>query len=268
MVYTSDGCDEELAVASTKAFYAQIAAGSLLGLALGRVVKALDPNLEATLIESIVAVPAQLATLLSNVDAVRSDALRVATAYPNWAVVGSGPNRVAANEIRIKLSELCYKAVAVDAIESKKHIDLSAESLVIVCAAGAPPSQITDLAKEVEILKAHNNRAVVICDADTIGIWSTDLVIPIPSAHPTFAWLLAKAAGHLFGYHAALAIDATAQPLRQALQEFEHLVDTRQEIGRTLLAAVSHPIESVHNSAVIGELRGVLSSAATMGLVA
>lgn len=216
----------ELAVASTKAFYGQIAAGSLLGLELGRAAQALDPNVEATLIESLLAVPAQLAMILSNVDALHAVARTVATAYPNWAVVASGPNRVAANEVRIKLSQLCYKAVAVGAIEDKKHIGLSAEALVIVCAARAPPNQIADLAKEVEILKAHNNRAVVICDVDTVGTWATDLVIPIPSAHPTFAWLLATAAGHLFGYHAALTIDATAQPLRQALQELEHLVDT------------------------------------------
>ena len=79
--------------------------------------------------------------------------------------------------------------------------------------------------------------------------------------------MLSTAAGHLFSYHAALAIDATAQPLRQALQELEHLVDTPQAIGRTLPAAIVHPIESVLTSAASGELRGVLSSAATMGLV-
>ena len=41
-----------------------------------------------------------------------------------WAIVGNGWNRVAAEEIRIKLSELCYKSIACDATEDKKHIDL------------------------------------------------------------------------------------------------------------------------------------------------
>ena len=39
-----------------------------------------------------------------------------------WAVVGNGPNRIAANEIRIKLSELCYKAIPEDGTEDKKHM--------------------------------------------------------------------------------------------------------------------------------------------------
>jgi glutamine---fructose-6-phosphate transaminase (isomerizing) len=39
--------------------------------------------------------------------------------------VGSGPNKSAADEIRIKLSELCYKTISSDYVEDKKHIDLS-----------------------------------------------------------------------------------------------------------------------------------------------
>ena len=53
-----------------------------------------------------------------------------------WAVVGNGVNSIAANELRIKLSELCYKAIACDVTEDKKHIDLSSEPLIIVCAVG------------------------------------------------------------------------------------------------------------------------------------
>jgi hypothetical protein len=52
------------------------------------------------------------------------------------AVVGNGPNKVAAEEVRIKLSELCYKSMACDSTEDKKHIDLSSEPLILVCAAG------------------------------------------------------------------------------------------------------------------------------------
>ena len=43
---------------------------------------------------------------------------------------------IAAEEMRIKLSELCYKSIACDATEDKKHIDLSSEPLILVCAAG------------------------------------------------------------------------------------------------------------------------------------
>ena len=63
-------------------------------------------------------------------------ARRFAPSRRYWAVVGNGPNKVAAEEVRIKLSELCYKSIACDVTEDKKHIDLSSEPLILVCAAG------------------------------------------------------------------------------------------------------------------------------------
>ena len=53
-------------------------------------------------------------------------ATELAPAKMYWAIVGNGLNIVAAKEIRIKLSELCYKSIAADFTEDKKHIDLSA----------------------------------------------------------------------------------------------------------------------------------------------
>ena len=55
----------------------------------------------------------------------------------------------------VKLSELCYKAIACDTTEDKKHIDLSSEPLTLVCAAGLAGSVADDAAKEVAIFRAH-----------------------------------------------------------------------------------------------------------------
>ena len=41
-------------------------------------------------------------------------------------------------------------------------------------------------------------------------------VITVPACHPDLAFVLAAMAGHIFGYEAALAIDAQARPLREA----------------------------------------------------
>ena len=157
VLYTSDGRDVEMSVASTKAFYAQVAAGCLLGIELGRELNVLTPEREASLIDGLQRIPGQLLALQASEQLHRQDRHRGAARYPYWAVVGSGPNRVAAAEIRIKLSELCYKTISTDAVEDKKHIDLSAEALVIVCAAGAPPGQVSDLIKEVEIRGAREH---------------------------------------------------------------------------------------------------------------
>ena len=83
----------------------------------------------------------------------------------NWALVGNGSNRIAAEEIRIKLSELCYKAIPSDVTEDKKHIDLSTEPLTIVVANDLPEEVVQDTVKETAIFKAHNGRPLVLCSA-------------------------------------------------------------------------------------------------------
>jgi len=133
-----------------------------------------------------------------------------------WAMVGNGRNRIAAEEIRIKLSELCYKSIACDATEDKKHIDLSSEPLVLVCAAGLEGGNASDVAKEVEIYAAHKACPIVIA-SDGGGDWrAAAATIRVPDVHPDLAFVLSTMAGHLFGYHAAQSIDELALPLRQA----------------------------------------------------
>ena len=130
--------------------------------------------------------------------------------------MGSGPNKAAADEIRIKLSELCYKTISSDVVENKKHIDLSAEPLILVCAAGSPETVTGDIVKDVAIFKAHKSGVVVFADEgeerfDAIA----DAVIPIPRAPLPLPVILNTVAGHLFGYYAACSIDADALFLRE-----------------------------------------------------
>lgn len=266
ILYTSDGRDVELSVASTKAFYAQVAAGALLGAELAKELGRLVPAREESLLRGLQRIPDQLEALQKVNERVANTAREVAPAYPYWAVVGSGPNRVAAAEIRIKLSELCYKTISADAVEDKKHIDLSAEALVVVCVAGAPPAQMSDLIKEVEIFNAHHNRAVVICDEGTEYLWPTDALIPVPRAHPELAWIMATAAGHLFAYHAARAIDATADDVRLALAGLEAAVDRGVAAAQRLPIEVVRLIQQVLGAAARGEVRGVLSSQTAVAL--
>jgi len=266
VLYTSDGRDVELSVASTKAFYAQVAAGCLLALEIGREIGSVSADQEAALLRPLLRIPDQLIALRAVDDQIAAAAGAVASRYPYWAVVGSGPNRVAAAEIRIKLSELCYKTISDDAVEDKKHIDLSAEALVLVCAAGAQPRQVADLVKEVDILAAHRNRPVVICDDATAHLWPADLVIPVPATHPAVAWILSTAAGHLFAYHAARTIDATADDVRLALASLEAAVDRTPSAGARVPAEVYVLTNRIMNAALDGQTRGVLTSRTAMAL--
>ncbi|MGA1525952.1 MAG: glucosamine-6-phosphate synthase, partial [Planctomycetota bacterium] len=153
----------------------------------------------------------------------------------------------------IKLSELCYKSIACDATEDKKHIDLSSEPLILCCAAGLGGSTADDVAKEVAIYSAHKALPIVIADDGEERFQAAAHVIRVPHVHPALAFVLSTVAGHLFGYECALAIDHLAMPLREARAAIER---NAREIadGEALLAALSRDLD-VAARAFFGALR-------------
>lgn len=205
--YTSDGRDIEMSVASTKAFYSQVTAGEILTTAIGQATQSISSQEILSRIESLKNLPALLSHVIAQKEKIAELAEKWSLLRRHWAIVGSGANYVAAQEIRIKLSELCYKSIACDYIEDKKHIDLSSEPMVLVCAAGSPPSVLGDIIKDVAIFKAHNSLPIVITqegerrfDPYAMGI------IEVPKADELSSLILNTLAGHLFGYYSALSI--------------------------------------------------------------
>ncbi|HEV7865555.1 MAG TPA: SIS domain-containing protein, partial [Acidimicrobiia bacterium] len=232
VLYTSDGRDVEMSVASTKAFYAQVAAGFLLSLALAKEIRAAHPaqggagdatRLEHDLLTGLRDLPAALEEVLTARPEIAAAAWAHAPGRRHWAVVGNGPNRLTASELRIKLSELAYKSIACDVTEDKKHIDLSSEPLILVCAAGLPPAAAADVNKELAIYRAHKAAPVVIGTRGT-AYPAALATIEVPAVHPALAFVLSAMAGHLFGYEAALAIDAQARGLREIRAAVEDVV--------------------------------------------
>ena len=223
VLYTSDGRDVEMSVASTKAFYAQVAAGILLASAIAAEVDDSGAGRAARsrLLAGLRALPEAMEEVLATRPAIARAAQELAPSKRYWAIVGSGADRIAAQELRIKLSELCYKAIACDATEDKKHIDLSSEPLIVVCAAGLQGSNADDVAKEVAIYRAHKASPIVIASEGDERFSAALKVLTVPVVDPALSFILATVVGHLFGYEAALAIDASALPLRQARAAIE-----------------------------------------------
>ena len=120
----------------------------------------------ADLLKVSTELPAAMETVLGRRDIIGEAARQFAPSRRYWAMVGNGPNRIAAQEVRVKLSELCYKSIAADSTEDKKHIDLSSEPLIFVCAAGLSGSTADDVAKEVAIFRAHKAAPIVVADED------------------------------------------------------------------------------------------------------
>jgi glucosamine--fructose-6-phosphate aminotransferase (isomerizing) len=219
VLYTSDGRDVEMSVASTKAFYAQVAAGFLLSYAIAEHVPGARKATEGEhqdLLRSLRDLPTLMERTLGTRPEVAAAAAMFAPTRRYWATVGNGLNAITARELRVKLSELCYKAIACDATEDKKHIDLSSEPLILVSAAGLVGSTADDVGKEVAIFRAHKAAPIVIATEGDDAFGAALAVLEVPRSHARLAFVLATMVGHLFGYEAALAIDSLAAPLRAA----------------------------------------------------
>ncbi|MGI9604832.1 MAG: SIS domain-containing protein [Acidimicrobiales bacterium] len=276
VLYTSDGRDVEMSVASTKAFYSQIAAGFLLAVGLADLVLGDRAETEErqTMLSSIRDLPAAMEVCLGR----RADVARAASTHaPSrryWACVGNGPNLIAARELRIKLSELCYKSMSADSTEDKKHIDLSSEPMILVCAAGLEGSTADDVGKEVAIFRAHKSAPIVIANEGETRFGAALDVIYVPVVHRRLAFVLSTMIGHLFGYEAALAIDAQARPLRESRAVIESLIDeTRGALsGEEFLGRIEPSLAPVASQFIdgvrVGSYNGHLEAGTAVDLAA
>jgi len=226
VMYTSSGRDIEMSVASTKAFYSQIVAGALMGLFLAGLQGRRTPEFIAEELHHLLELPQQMRHILSLQQEIRESAVRLAQMRTYWAVVGSGPNKSSADEIRIKLSELCYKTISSDYVEDKKHIDLSSEPLIIVCAAGTRGAVIGDVIKDTAIFKAHKSAVVVIADEgeDRFAPYADD-VFHVPVVPQHLSPIVNTLVGHIWGYYAALAINEGSKLLYDFREEIRQTVD-------------------------------------------
>ncbi len=256
-LYTSDGRDVEMSVASTKAFHAQVAAGWLLAISLAQAAGVADPDDTDRRLQALRELPAAMEAVLARREQIGRVAAAVAPSRRYWTVVGSGPDAVAAAEVRIKLSELCYRSIAFDSVEDKKHIDLSCEPLVLVCAAGVSGPNADDVAKEVAIYRAHKACPVVVAAEGEADRFSGDAeVIEVPATDPELAFVLSAMVGHLFGYEAALAIDAQARPLRAARGVIDAAFAAGGTAAEDLLGAVGAGVGEAATPFVAGLASG------------
>jgi glucosamine--fructose-6-phosphate aminotransferase (isomerizing) len=232
VMYTSSGRDIEMSVASTKAFYSQIVAGAILGLYIARLTERRDDDFISAELEKLLQLPGSMEKILSMHRQIEASARKLAVTKPYWAAVGSGPNKASADEIRIKLSELCYKTISSDYVEDKKHIDLSAEPLIVVCAAGTRSTVIGDIIKDTAIFQAHKATPVVIADEgeDRFDPYAAD-VFHVPPVSEHLAPILNTLVGHIWGYYAALSINEGSRFLYRFREDIQNKIDEHANKG-------------------------------------
>ena len=237
--YTSDGRDIEMSVASTKAFYSQIAAGYILALFMAQLMGTLSREKIVREISRIEQAPGLMQKVIASREAIRRSAWDLVRKKRYWAVVGSGANKTASDEIRIKLSELCYKTISSDVIEDKKHIDLSSEPLILVCAAGSPEIVLEDVVKDAAIFHAHASSVVVIADQgekrfDAIA----DSVVHVPRSGFPLSVILNTLAGHIWGYYAACSLDAQSGAFKSFRSSLSEIMRCQEKRGLSLYESI------------------------------
>jgi glucosamine--fructose-6-phosphate aminotransferase (isomerizing) len=270
VMYTSDGRDVEMSVASTKAFYAQVAAGALYACAISKALGKSSDRARHELLAGLRSIPDALVEVLTTRPAIAAAARQFASSRRYWTVVGNGMNLIAAQEVRIKLSELCYKSISSDSTEDKKHIDLSCEPLIFVCATGLLEGNASDVAKEIAIYRAHKALPIVVATAGQTRFDAAAAVLLVPNVETHLAFILSVMVGHLFGYEAALAIDALARPLREAREVVEHAVERGGDANKLLekiRAELGAPATRFTDALATGNYDGNLEASTAVRIV-
>lgn len=262
-IYTSNGRDVEMAVASTKAFYSQVAAGKLLSLWLADVLGTMDKAQIAADMDALEALPDAIEKVLAGKEAIAEVAKKYAPVNRYWALVGNGANCIAAQEVRIKLSELCYKSIPCDVTEDKKHIDLSTEPLTLVMASDLPELVVMDTVKETTIFKAHNGSPIVFCAEDETRFDAVaEATIKVPRVGGGLDFVMETVAGHWWGISAAKAIDAHAEPFRVARTMLGEMVEDPSKWDRqALLTQLNKCVDRIAAGATDSALPARVSAA-------
>ena len=208
VVYTHAG--PEVAVASTKAFVAQITAIYLLGLQLGQVRGTLSPEQARELVVELQAVPEKLASVLGTGERIAELAHWMADTR-SVLFLGRHVGYPVALEGALKLKELAYIHAEGFAAGELKHgpialIEPGQVVFVIVPSPRDPSSLHAKVVSNIQEIRARGARVIAIAEEGDVAVLPhADEVIRIPLASPFFEPLLAVVPLHIFGMELAAA---------------------------------------------------------------
>ncbi|MHB1172297.1 MAG: glutamine--fructose-6-phosphate transaminase (isomerizing) [Lacisediminihabitans sp.] len=208
VIYTHAG--PEVAVASTKAFVAQVAALYLFGLHLASVRGTLPPAEIEGLLGELQALPAQLAVVLEQHDAIKQLAGWM-TDTRSVLFLGRHAGYPVALEGALKLKELAYIHAEGFAAGELKHgpialIEPGQPVFVIVPSPRAKDSLHPKVVSNIQEIRARGARILAIAEqGDAAVLPYADVVIPIPLASTLFEPLLAVAPLQIFAMELAAA---------------------------------------------------------------
>ncbi|WP_353826762.1 glutamine--fructose-6-phosphate transaminase (isomerizing) [Agromyces sp. SYSU T0242] len=208
VVYTHAG--PEVAVASTKAFVAQITALYVFGLHLARVRGTMTDEQLASQVDELLAVPEKVATVLEQADRV-GELARWMSDTRSVLFLGRHVGYPIALEGALKLKELAYIHAEGFAAGELKHgpialIEPGQPVFVVVPSPRGSASLHPKVVSNIQEIRARGARVIAIAEAgDAAVLPFADEVIRIPLAGPLFEPLLAVVPLQIFAMELAQA---------------------------------------------------------------
>jgi glutamine---fructose-6-phosphate transaminase (isomerizing) len=196
----------EIAVASTKAFTAQLTVLACLALALGRARGAIDAKREAAMTDALLQVPAAAAQVMDDEAPIKRLATRIAQAR-DVLYLGRGACFPIALEGALKLKEICYIHAEGYAAGEMKHGPIALIDPAVPVIAIAPSGPLFEkTASNVQEAAARGGQVIVFSDqagaAKLAGIASQTVVLP--TIDPFVAPILYAIPVEVLAYHVAV----------------------------------------------------------------
>lgn len=203
VMYTWAG--PEIAVATTKAYSAQLIALYLLAMKFGRVRGQIDDMTFASLLTDLRCLPDQIELLLNNKNKIQRFANRYIGAKDVF-FIGRGIDYAISLEGSLKLKEISYIHSEAYAAGELKHgtISLIEEGTLVAAVSTQPALYAKTISNMVEVKARGAFVLAVTCEENKEIEKAADYVIYIPETNPYFANSLAIIPLQLFGYYVSV----------------------------------------------------------------
>ena len=203
VMYTWAG--PEIAVATTKAYSAQLIAMYLLAMKLGKVRGVISDETFAELLGDLKRLPDQIELLLNNKLKIQKFANRYIGAKDVF-FIGRGIDYAISLEGSLKLKEISYIHSEAYAAGELKHgtISLIEDGTLVAAVSTQPALYAKTISNMVEVKARGAFVLAVTCEGNTEIEKAADYVIYIPETNPYFANSLAIIPLQLFGYYVAV----------------------------------------------------------------
>lgn len=203
VMYTWAG--PEIAVATTKAYSAQLVALYMLAMKLGRARGKIDDELFAQLLDDLRKLPDQIESLLGQKEKIQRFANRYVGAKDIF-FIGRGIDYAISLEGSLKLKEISYVHSEAYAAGELKHgtISLIEDGTLVVAVASQPALYQKTISNMVEVKARGAFVMALTCEGNKEIEKAADYVIYIPETNSYFANSLAIIPLQLFGYYVAV----------------------------------------------------------------